>query len=189
MVQNPPANTGWITGSGRFPGEGNDNLLQYSCLSNPLDGGAWLATVHGLAKSWTHLSTHAHSPCVFSTRQPEGTFENLGEVMMHFCSKPSMASVSLWVLQRLTVSSGPYRFWPCHRPDFSSGKLPSLTLRLFQEYGQPSPHHSLCLHSGALFLKPSGLRVVWSGALAHGLEELAWRLAALLPLARECQVI
>ena len=36
-----------IPGSGRSPGEGNDNPLQYSCLENPMDGGAWWATVHG----------------------------------------------------------------------------------------------------------------------------------------------
>ena len=41
-----------IPGSGRSPGEGNGNPLQYSCLENPMDGGAWLATVHGVAKSW-----------------------------------------------------------------------------------------------------------------------------------------
>ena len=44
---------GWISGSERFPGEGNGNLLQYSCLGNPLDRGAWWATVHGVAKSQT----------------------------------------------------------------------------------------------------------------------------------------
>ena len=38
------------------PGEGNGNPLQYSCLQNPMDGGAWWATVHGVAKSWTRLS-------------------------------------------------------------------------------------------------------------------------------------
>ena len=37
-------------------GEGNGNPLQYSCLENPMDGGAWLATVHGVAKSRTQLS-------------------------------------------------------------------------------------------------------------------------------------
>ena len=40
----------------RFPGEGNGNPLQYSCLENPIDGGAWWATVHGVAKSQTQLS-------------------------------------------------------------------------------------------------------------------------------------
>ena len=37
-------------------GEGNGNPLQYSCLKNPMDGGAWWAAVHGVAKSWTRLS-------------------------------------------------------------------------------------------------------------------------------------
>ena len=47
---------GSIPGSGRSPGEGNGNPLQYSCLENPMDGGAWWATVHGVAKGWTRLS-------------------------------------------------------------------------------------------------------------------------------------
>ena len=47
---------GSIPGLGRSPGEGNGNPLQYSCLENPMDGGAWLATVHGVAKSRTQLS-------------------------------------------------------------------------------------------------------------------------------------
>ena len=52
MVKNPPANagdsgdSGLIPGSGRSPGGGNGNLLQYSCLGNPMDRGAWWATVH-----------------------------------------------------------------------------------------------------------------------------------------------
>ena len=41
---------GSIPGLGRSPGEGNGNPLQYSCLENPMDGGAWWATVHGVAK-------------------------------------------------------------------------------------------------------------------------------------------
>ena len=45
-----------IPGWGRSPGEGNDNTLQYSCLENPMDGGAWWAIVHGVAKSQTRLS-------------------------------------------------------------------------------------------------------------------------------------
>ena len=47
---------GSIPGSGRSPGEGNGNPLQYSCLENPMDRGAWRATVHGVAKSRTRLS-------------------------------------------------------------------------------------------------------------------------------------
>ena len=63
VVKNPPANggdVGSIPRLGRSPGEGNGNLLQYSCLENPMDGGAWWATVHGVAKSRTRLSDFTH---------------------------------------------------------------------------------------------------------------------------------
>ena len=43
---------GSIPGSGSFPGEGNDNPLQYSCLGDPTDRGAWQAAVYGVTKSW-----------------------------------------------------------------------------------------------------------------------------------------
>ena len=61
MVKNPAANAGdtrdmgLIPGLGRPPGEGNGNLLQYPCLENPMDRGAWRATVHRVAKSQTQL--------------------------------------------------------------------------------------------------------------------------------------
>ena len=47
--------TGLTPGSGRSPGIGNGNPLQHSCLKNSMDRGAWWATVHGVAKSWTQL--------------------------------------------------------------------------------------------------------------------------------------
>ena len=47
---------GLIPGSGRFPGVGTENPLQYSCLENSMDTGAWWATVHGVAESQTQLS-------------------------------------------------------------------------------------------------------------------------------------
>ena len=47
---------GLIPGSGRSPGEGNGDPLQYSCLENPMGGGVWQATVHGVTKSQTRLS-------------------------------------------------------------------------------------------------------------------------------------
>ena len=59
VIQNQPTNagdlgdTGWIPGLGRPPGERNGNRLQYSCLENPMDRGAWWATVCGVAKSRT----------------------------------------------------------------------------------------------------------------------------------------
>ena len=48
--------SGLIPGSGRSPAEGNGCPLQYSCLKNPMDRGAWWATVQGVAKGWTQLS-------------------------------------------------------------------------------------------------------------------------------------
>ena len=58
---------GSIPGSGRSPGEGNGNPLQYSCLENPMDGGAWWAIVHGVTKSRTlsDFTFTFHFYCVF----------------------------------------------------------------------------------------------------------------------------
>ena len=67
VVKNPLANSGdirdpvCVPGSGRSPGERKGNPLQYSCLENPMDTGAWQAAGHQIAKSWTQLkrlSTH-----------------------------------------------------------------------------------------------------------------------------------
>ena len=62
VLKNLPANAGdlgWIPGSGRSPGEGNGNPLQYSCLGNPMHRGAWWATVHGVSKG-LDMTEHAH---------------------------------------------------------------------------------------------------------------------------------
>ena len=69
-VKNPPANaedmtdTSSIPGSGRSPGEGHGNPLQYFCLENSMDRGTWQASVYGVSQSWTQLkqlSTYAWS--------------------------------------------------------------------------------------------------------------------------------
>ena len=66
VVKNPPAMVGdtrvmgSVPGSGRSPGGGNGNPLQYSCLENPMDRGAWWATVHGATKSRTWRSNWTH---------------------------------------------------------------------------------------------------------------------------------
>ena len=69
VVKNPPASAGnardgdSIPGSGRCPGGGQSNPLQYSCLENPMDSGAWRATVHDVTKSQTglkQLGAHTH---------------------------------------------------------------------------------------------------------------------------------
>ena len=85
MIKNPPAkagderNTGLIPGSGRSPGGGHGNPLQYSCLGNPTDRGAWWATVHEVAKSRTQLSNFTY--CVTVTRGGEGN----GNPLQHSC--------------------------------------------------------------------------------------------------------
>ena len=69
---------GSISGLGRFPGEENGNPLQYSCLENPMDRGAWWATVHGVAKSRKQLSDFP-----FTLETMEGTRD-------HFYQAPPM---------------------------------------------------------------------------------------------------
>jgi len=113
VVKNPPANAGdvrdkgSIPGSGRSSGGGHGDPLQYSCLENPMDRGAWLARVHRVAKSWTRLkrlSMHAHksitslsSRCltsihllsVFPTSTVEWVVKSPGSGMSEFqCSSP-----------------------------------------------------------------------------------------------------
>ena len=67
MVKNLPANAedirdaGSISGSGRYPKEGNGYPLHSSCLGNPMDRGAWRDIVHGTTKNWTRLSVSAFS--------------------------------------------------------------------------------------------------------------------------------
>ena len=61
LMKNLPVNVGdvgSIPGSGGSPGGGDGNLLQDSCLENPMDRGAWQAIVYGVTKSWTRLSNH-----------------------------------------------------------------------------------------------------------------------------------
>ena len=73
VVQNPLAKAGdmgLILGLGRSPGEGNGNPLQYSCLGNPRDRGAWQATVHGVAKSQTQLKQLNMQTCVSLVNLP-----------------------------------------------------------------------------------------------------------------------
>ena len=100
MVKNPPVNSGdadLIPGSGRSPELGNDNPLQYSLLRNPMDRGAWQATVHGVAKSRTWLSTH--------TQHHTGKkkiYRNVDHVLMKMITsgptrRKPMAHGSLWI--------------------------------------------------------------------------------------------
>ena len=70
VVNNTSANAGdtsdmgSIPGLRRSPGGGNGNLLQYSCLENPMDRGVWQTTVHRITKSQTRLTTYARTPFI-----------------------------------------------------------------------------------------------------------------------------
>ena len=67
LVKSPPTSAGdardvgLILGLGRSPGGEQGNLLQYSCLRNPVDSRAWRDVIHGAAKSWIQLSTRTHT--------------------------------------------------------------------------------------------------------------------------------
>ena len=93
---------GSIPELGRYPGEGNDNPLQYSCLENPMDRGAWQATVHGVTKSRTPPPL---GPCPLMLHQrlpPDGTlfpFVFLG-VMPYYLCPLSIPSVGILVVER-----------------------------------------------------------------------------------------
>ena len=70
VVKNPPAKAGdrrdqgSIPGLGRSPGKGHGNPLQYSCLENPVDRGAWWAAVHGVSQSQTQLKQLSMHACI-----------------------------------------------------------------------------------------------------------------------------
>ena len=80
---------GSIRGSERSPREGNGNPLQYSCLENPMDGGAWWATVHGVAKSRTQLSDFTSLSqsvrTLFLTLQAHSLYHRFNEDFIHSC--------------------------------------------------------------------------------------------------------
>ena len=88
VVKNVPASAGavrdmdLILGGGRSPGVGNGNPLQYSCLKNFVDRGAWLATVHGVIKCQRQLNTHTHTH-THTHRSPSSTGV-VSSVISHF---------------------------------------------------------------------------------------------------------
>ena len=89
---------GLIPGLGRSPGEGNGNSLQYSCLENSLDRGAWRATVHRVAKSRTWLSKykHTHLPVMIILPSWEGPGSCPGGVSWHSGNWPSFWTLFLY---------------------------------------------------------------------------------------------
>ena len=97
---------GSIPGSGRSPGEGNGNPLQYSCLENSLEGAAWWATVHGITKSQTRLSDdtqwrNRHREQTYGHGEREGEGEMYGksnmETYITICKIDSQWEFAVWL--------------------------------------------------------------------------------------------
>ena len=89
-----------IPGLGRFSGGGNGNLLQYSCLENSTDKGAWWAAVHGVAKSQTqhtHTHTHTHNNINMRAQNQDGDFRN-SFALLSFNNYPSILPISYSLL-------------------------------------------------------------------------------------------
>ena len=109
MVKNPSSSAGHARHMGlipasRSPGVENGNPLQYSCLENSMDRGAWQATVHGVAKSWTQLSNWAHRD-TFLLKSKDLPDTNLNCPWMH--AQLPQSCPTLWdpMDHGLTVSS------------------------------------------------------------------------------------
>ena len=92
---------GSIPELGRSPGEGNGTPLQYSCLENPMDGGAWEAAVRGVAKGWTRLSDFTLLVCVECTWG------------MNISASRALGSRSYYLHQLLIFFGNKFRFLPC----------------------------------------------------------------------------
>ena len=95
---------GLTPGSGRSPGEGNGNPLQYSCLENPMDGGAWWTTVNGVAKRWTRLSDFTFTFKISFFLQLRALYPDRPQV--EFWLHPSLAMYQLIPLDALSVKRG-----------------------------------------------------------------------------------
>ena len=129
-VKDPPANggdTGLIPGSGRFPGGGNCKPFQYSSLENPMDRGAWWATVHGVTE--LDMSEHACRQEVYEDfyGSVSSQHQKLTDFQVSFCKFGRYEIVShwfvfLWSLMKLRIFSHAF---------LAINALPSKILLLF----------------------------------------------------------
>ena len=123
--------TGSIPRSGRSPGEGNDNLLQYPGLENSMDRGAWQATVYGVTKSRTWLNNKLHKPKVLKSnlilsKNLTSFISNLFLANENLNFRPENTTFPIPSLS--TESTGMNNFW----------KMTQIYLFSFQEY-DPKP--------------------------------------------------
>ena len=118
VVKNPLANArnvrdmASIPGSGRSPGGRHGNPLQYSCLEHPIDRGAWRATLHRVAKSWTRLkqlSMHAHTPLsglLFNSMVTDPYFSIQFYLKMYRCQSWTIKKAECW-------KTDAFKLWWC----------------------------------------------------------------------------
>ena len=119
VLRNPPANAGDIRDAGSIPGlggslgRGHGNPLQYSCLENPMDRGAWWVTVHRVAKSWTLLKWLSTQACHFLLHLTGPGTEPTSLCLLHW-QVVSLPLCQLGSLGKSTLSSKPLltQFWP-----------------------------------------------------------------------------
>ena len=105
---------GSIPGLGRSPGGGHDNPLQYSCLENPRDRGAWWATIHWLSQSWTQLKRQRAARTAWWGRQHGGRWEASAggaaavsdDLVMRLCRTKGKASVWYFILAQKALNRG-----------------------------------------------------------------------------------
>ena len=115
-------NEGSVPGSGRSPGKGHDTPLQYSCLENPMDRGAWRATVHGVTKSQARLSdpacTHVHSNMLYfiSGTEAEGkvgltAIQPIESLQIHHRATCLLMFIKLILTQDVLMLCGLAQVW------------------------------------------------------------------------------
>ena len=141
VLKNPPGNGGdirhvfLIPGSGRSPGGGHGNPLQYSCLENSMDRGGWRATVHGVAKSWTWLKPLGTLVIHIALLQPcSSDMNGTKTTSVQFSSIQSLSLVGLFVTPWIAA----------HQASLSIANSQSSLKLTSIESVMPSSHLILC---------------------------------------------
>ena len=158
-VKNPPANArdkgdaGLIPGLGRSPGEGNGYPLQCSCLENPMNRGAWQATIHRVAKSRTVLS---NSTPMCNTQWVIEIEEGIKQILVFRIYHSDWSSQErMWVPCCFSLSMSPSFILQEFHPS-SSTSCPCFYLLTFLSFSPSSPLSlsvSICLFSSSFYLQ------------------------------------
>ena len=157
-----------VAGLGRSPGGGNDNPLQHSCLENPMDRGACRAPVHGITKSLTWLSTHAHTQLVSES------------FTLPIKVRKSWCSLEMFSFPR--VSRGHYtchdcvKLWnlPAAREPLGSKSGVEPPVENLQDQTQSLFFYLASLGTGTPFICPCYQSPSWRHAISLTLEVFPW---------------